>query len=224
MIQPTSSPEDIWVGKEAATDVKEVENVLESENTEDGPSHMETLGREYSTNGLEADDKKKSKESEYKSKPSSDLKAKEIRSTDFFEPFLSDGGGEEKGEMKSETRVKKTPKEYRTEAPKRKADGAALTNSEKKMFKEAFNTDKARLAKRQVKFNRAANFLILVEDNIHEGVALTAGKIMAFGMGPLKERFLSEGVRFDSRDFFMHANTHDFTREILDGDGGSEEE
>ena len=119
---------------------------------------------------------------------------------------------------------KKTPKEYRTEAPKRKADGAALTNSEKKMFKEAFNTDKARLAKRQVKFNRAANFLILVEDNIHEGAALTAGKIMAFGMGPLKERFLSEGVRFDPRDFYMHANTHDFTREILDGDGGSEEE
>ena len=76
----------------------------------------------------------------------------------------------------------------------------------------------------QVKFNRAANFLIIVEDNIHGGAALTAGKLMAFGMGPLKERFLSDGVRFNPQDFYMHANTHDFTRQIVvDGDGSEEE-
>ena len=52
---------------------------------------------------------------------------------------------------------------------------------------------------------------------MHEGVAAaTAGKIMAFGMGPL--RFLGGGVKFNPRDFYMHANTHDFTREILDHD------
>ena len=64
-----------------------------------------------------------------------------------------------------------------------------------------------------------------MEDNIHESAAaLTAGKIMAFGMGTLKERFLSQGVRFNSQDFYLHANTHDFTREIVDGDDNSEEE
>ena len=75
----------------------------------------------------------------------------------------------------------------------------------------------------QVKFNRAANFLIIVEDNIHEGAALTAGKLMAFGMGPLKERFLSDGVRFNPHEFYMHANTHDFTREIVHGDDSEKE-
>ena len=229
LIPPTSFPEDIWVGDQAvALEVEEVlENVLESESTEDGPSSdMETPGgdkEENSSNGSQPDCKKKSKDHEYKTKPSSELNVKEIHSTDFFDAFLYDGGEEKRG-LKSETQVKKTPKEYRTEAPKRKAEGAPLTNSEKKMFKEAFNTDKARLAKRQVKFNRAANFLILVEDNIHEGTAaLTAGKIMAFGMGPLKERFLSEGVRFNAEDFYMHAKTHDFTREIVHSDDSEEE-
>ena len=75
----------------------------------------------------------------------------------------------------------------------------------------------------QVKFNRAANFLIIVEDNIQEGAALTAGKLMAFGMGPLKERFLSDGVQFNPQDFYMHANTHDFTRQIVDGDDSEKE-
>ena len=69
------------------------------------------------------------------------------------------------------------------------------------------------------KRSRPANFLLLVEDNVHEGVAAaTAGKIMAFGMGPLRQRFLGGGVKFNPRDFYMHANTHDFTREILDQD------
>ena len=98
-----------------------------------------------------------------------------------------------------------------------------MVGKEKKVFKESFNTDKARLAKRQVKFNRAANFLILVEDNVQEGAALTAGKIMAFGRGPLKESFLSEGIRFNAQHFYMHANTYDFTKEIVDGDESEEE-
>ena len=150
-----------------------------------------------------------------KSKHFSDLNIKEIHSTDFFD-------GEETREVKTE-KLKKTPKESRTEAPKRKAEGEPLTNSEKKVFKESFNTDKARLAKRQVKFNRAANFLILVEDNVQEGAALTAGKIMAFGRGPLKESFLSEGIRFNAQHFHMHANTYDFTKEIVDGDESEDE-
>ena len=35
------------------------------------------------------------------------------------------------------------------------------------MFKEAFNTDKTRLEKRHAKYDKPANFLILVEDNVH---------------------------------------------------------
>ena len=60
---------------------------------------------------------------------------------------------DESREMKKE-KTKKTPKEYRTEVPKRKTEGPYLTREEKKLFKESFNTDKARLAKRHGKFNR----------------------------------------------------------------------
>ena len=69
---------------------------------------------------------------------------------------------------------------------KRKLDTAKISESEKKMFKEAFNTDKGRLEKRQIRYDRPANFLILVEDNLHQpgpGGAFTAGKMMAFGRG-----------------------------------------
>ena len=37
----------------------------------------------------------------------------------------------------------------------------------KKMFKEAFDTDKTRLEKRHAKYDKPVNFLILVEDNVH---------------------------------------------------------
>ena len=37
----------------------------------------------------------------------------------------------------------------------------------KKMFKEAFDTDKTRLEKRHAKYDKPVNFLILVADNVH---------------------------------------------------------
>ena len=62
--------------------------------------------------------------------------------------------------------TKKTPKEYRSQPPKFKEDGKEATVYEKKLFKEAFNTDKARFQKRQQKYQKDQNFLIILEDNI----------------------------------------------------------
>ena len=109
---------------------------------------------------------------------------------------------------------KKTPKEYRLEAPKKKTE-SSITLSDKKQFKEGFITDKARFLKRQLKYNRSQNFLILVEDNIHSvgSGSETAGMIMAFGAGNLKERFLTEGIKFRASDYYLHANATDFKRE-----------
>ena len=45
-----------------------------------------------------------------------------------------------------------------------------ISNVLKKTLKVAFNADKTRLYKRQIKFDREPNFLILVNDNIHEKV------------------------------------------------------
>ena len=62
------------------------------------------------------------------------------------------------------------------------------------MFKEAFNTDKSSLEKRQTRYDWPANFLILVEDNLHQpgpGGAFTAGKMMAFGRGAIMEVVLN---------------------------------
>ena len=88
------------------------------------------------------------------------------------------------------------------------------------MFKEAFNTDKSRLEKRQIRYDRPANFLILVEDNLHQpgpGGAFTAGKMMAFGRGAIMGKFLGSGVKHNSAEYFVHANTFDFTeKDIFD--------
>ena len=46
---------------------------------------------------------------------------------------------------------KRTPKQYRCQQPKMKDVGKKLTMAEKKLFKEAFITDKERLHKRQQK-------------------------------------------------------------------------
>ena len=83
------------------------------------------------------------------------------------------------------------------------------------MFKEFFNTDKARLQKRQAKYNKPANFLLRIEDNVHQagpGGAGTAGKIMAYGQGALFEKYLGNGVKYDQTDSFIHKNSFDFQR------------
>ena len=47
---------------------------------------------------------------------------------------------------------KKTPLEYRMQQPQIKESAKPLTMTEKKLFKEAFNTDKSRLYKRHPKY------------------------------------------------------------------------
>ena len=113
------------------------------------------------------------------------------------------------------TKKRRSLKEMRTAPVKRKESSAKITDSEKKMFKEFFNTDKARLQKRQAKYNKPANFLLLVEDNVHQagpGGAGTAGKIMAYGQGALLEKYLGNGVKYDQTDSFIHKNSFDFQR------------
>ena len=84
------------------------------------------------------------------------------------------------------------------------------------MFKESWNTDESRFEKRQVKYSRLQNFLIILEDNIHqegEKGAKTGGKLMSFGRGAIKDKFIKEGIQFDPKKFLMHANAHNFTEE-----------
>ena len=87
---------------------------------------------------------------------------------------------------------------------------------QKKTFKEAFNTDKTRLEKRQQKLNLPQDFLILVKDNVHdkiEGGSKTANKYLVYGKGAAKEMFLKEGLNYDMSKFYLHANNVDFTEE-----------
>ena len=73
---------------------------------------------------------------------------------------------------------KMTPKEYRLMKPKPKTN-PSITLSDKKNFKEGFNTDKSRLMKRQTKYGKPENYLLLVEDNVHTvgSGSKTAGKV-----------------------------------------------
>ena len=80
-----------------------------------------------------------------------------------------------------------------------KESSVKLTESEKKMFKEAFNTDKTRLEKRHAKYDKPANFLILVEDNVHQAGpcgAGTAGITMVYGRGKLMDQYQYQEILY----------------------------
>ena len=113
----------------------------------------------------------------------------------------------------SSKKKKKTPLQYRTMQPKRMAE-ETISSSNKKMFKEAWNTDKSRMEKRQVKYNKPQNFLLILEDNIHQSGhdhgAKTAGKLMVYGKGPIREKFLKTGIQYNPCEYVMHANAHNF--------------
>ena len=99
---------------------------------------------------------------------------------------------------------KKTRKQYRCQQPKLKDVGKKLTMPEKKLFKEAFITDKDRLHKRQQKFSKERYFIIIMEDNVLGKGAATSGKLMVYGSGAIKEKFLKEGIKFDQEQYYMH--------------------
>ena len=44
--------------------------------------------------------------------------------------------------------------------------------------------------------------------------ACTAGKIMAYGKGNMAERFLREGLKYNSTEFYFHYTTHNFSENI----------
>ena len=112
---------------------------------------------------------------------------------------------------------RKTPKEKRTEDVKVMTDDK-ISESNKKTFKEAFNTDKSRLENRQVKYNRPQNFLIIMEDNINSA-ACTNGKLMVYGKGKICEDFFKDGINYNKAEYFVHKNVHNFEEDKKVSDG-----
>ena len=75
--------------------------------------------------------------------------------------------GEALGEEELPSKKKKTPKQLRSQEPKVIPEGRKLTMAEKKLCKEGgFLTDKGRLHKCQKKFNKPANFILIMPDNV----------------------------------------------------------
>ena len=126
------------------------------------------------------------------------------------EPNYSHDNSEGKSSNK-----KKTPLQYRKQEPKVKEATKPLTEAEKRLFKEAFITDKARLFKRQRKYDKESDCLIIIRDNVLGKGAQTKGKYMAYGLGNIKKDFLTEGIKFDADKFYMHANHTDFQMEAV---------
>ena len=113
------------------------------------------------------------------------------------------------------TNKKKTPLQYRKQEPKVKEATKPLTEAEKRLFKEAFITDKARLYKRQRKYEKESDCLIIIRDNVLGKGAQTKGKYIAYGLGSIKKDFLTDGMKFDADKFYMHANHTDFQMEAV---------
>ena len=114
----------------------------------------------------------------------------------------------------SKFKSRKTPKESRTEKPKIKPQ-ELISKVDKKTFKEAFNTDKTRLDKRQVKYSKPKDFLLIVKDNIGSAVC-TSDKYMAYGRGKIAEDCYGEGAKFNKDDYYIHNNPQNFEEEKCD--------
>ena len=56
---------------------------------------------------------------------------------------------------------------------------------------------------------------MIVEDNVLGKGAQTNGKLMVYGSGSIKERFMRNGIKFNSEEFYMHANHTDFQEESV---------
>ena len=56
---------------------------------------------------------------------------------------------------------------------------------------------------------------MIVEDNVLGKGAQTNGKLMVYGCGSIKERFMTNGIKFNSEEFYMHANHTDFQEEAV---------
>ena len=87
-----------------------------------------------------------------------------------------------------------------------------ISNVNKKTFKEAFNADKARLDKRQAKYSKPQNFLLILEDNINSAVC-TSGKLMVYGKGDIAQKFFNDGINYEKDKFYIHKNVHNFEEE-----------
>jgi len=127
-------------------------------------------------------------------------------------------------EEKTNTKLKsrKTLKESLAEKPTVKSED---TNSkvDKNTFKEAFNTDKTRLDKREVKLGKSQNFLLLVEDNIDSAVC-TSGKYMAYGRGKLAQDFFGGGNKYNQETFYVHKNAQNFEEDKAEKGKADKEE
>ena len=121
--------------------------------------------------------------------------------------------GEAFGEViENPSKKKKTPKQFRSQDPKVIEQGKPLTMAEKKLFKEAFITDKGRLHKRQQKFNKPSNHILIMQDNVLGKGAPSSGKYMMYGEGELKDAFLQDGLKYDMEKYYIHANHIDFQK------------
>ena len=77
-------------------------------------------------------------------------------------------------------------------------------------------TDKGRLHKCQKKFNKPANFILIMPDNVLGSGAPSSGKYMMFAEGELKESFPQGRLKFDRENQYVHANHFDFKEEKPD--------
>ena len=92
---------------------------------------------------------------------------------------------------------------------------SGISKVHKKTFKEAFITDKTSLDKRQRKYSKPKNFLLIVEGYIWFAVCIS-GKCMAYGKGIIAEDFDGGWVRFNKDDYYIHKNPHNFEEEKHD--------
>ena len=82
-----------------------------------------------------------------------------------------------------------------------------VSESNKKTVKEAFDKDKSRLKKRQSKYSKPQNCLLILEDNVGSAT-FTTGKLMSYGKGNVAKKFMMEGLKYNNKEFYFNKTTH----------------
>ena len=90
-----------------------------------------------------------------------------------------------------------------------KAKAKPSVEKSDRAIKQSFNngllTIKFQISQLQMKNGKTPNFALFVEDNVHDPESKpakeTAGRVIAFAEGDLREDFLNGGIKFDPFSF-----------------------
>ena len=142
-----------------------------------------------------------------------------IRTTAGFMVVEKSGENEEPEEPEEAPENKKKTK--RRKLSERLQDPIRVKDRSKQVKVNSFRTQTLTLKKKVSRMQREVgtepDYVILIRNNLQDphtsNPSASAGKYFVFGEGPIKNKLVKKGIKFDDKEMFLMANNHNFEEE-----------